>query len=46
MCKSALIKNQLLFAIVGFLILIGLPIFYCQVFMSRVAYPFRAMIGS
>jgi uncharacterized membrane protein len=47
MCKSALIKNQLLFAIIGFLILIGFAYFYCQVFSSRAAYiHFRAMIGS
>jgi len=47
MCKSALIKNQLLFAIVGFLILIGFAYFYCQVFSSRAAYiHFGAMIGS
>lgn len=47
MCKSALIKNQLLFAIVGFLILIGFAYFYCQVFASRAAYiHFGAMIGS
>jgi uncharacterized membrane protein len=47
MCKSALIKNQLLFAIVGFLILIGFAYFYCHVFSSRAAYiHFGAMIGS
>lgn len=47
MCKSALIKNQLLFAIVGFVILIGFAYFYCQVFSSRAAYiHFGAMIGS
>jgi uncharacterized membrane protein len=47
MCKSALIKNQLLFAIIGFLILIGFAYFYCQVFSSRAAYiHFGAMIGS
>ena len=47
MCKSALIKNQLLFAIIGFLILIGFAYFYCQVFASRAAYiHFGAMIGS
>ena len=47
MCKSALIKNQLAFAIVGFLILIGFAWFYCHVFSSRAAYiHFGAMIGS
>ena len=47
LCKSRLIKNQLLFALVGFLILIGFAWFYCQVFSSRAAYiHFGAMIGS
>ena len=47
MCKSALIKNQLLFAIIGFVILTGFAYFYCQVFSSRAAYiHFGAMIGS
>jgi uncharacterized membrane protein len=47
MCKSALIKNQLAFAAVGFLLLIGFAWFYCQVFSSRAAYiHFGAMIGS
>jgi uncharacterized membrane protein len=47
MCKSALIKNQLLFSIIGFLILIGFAWFYCHVFSARAAYiHFGAMIGS
>ncbi len=47
MCKSALIKNQLAFAIIGFLILIGFAWFYCHVFSARAAYiHFGAMIGS
>ncbi|WP_298225002.1 urate hydroxylase PuuD [Flavobacterium sp.] len=46
MCKSRLIKNQLLFSIVGFLILIAFAAFYCHVFSSRAAYiHFGAMIG-
>ena len=46
-CKSSLIKNQLLFSIIGFLILIAFAWFYCQVFSSRAAYiHFGAMIGS
>ena len=47
MCKSAAIKNQLTFSIVGFLILIAFAWFYCHVFSSRAAYiHFGAMIGS
>ena len=47
MCKSRLIKNQLLFAIVGFVILIAFAWFYCHVFSARAAYiHFGAMIGS
>ena len=46
MCKSRLIKNQLLFAIVGFAILIAFAWFYCHVFSARAAYiHFGAMIG-
>lgn len=46
LCKSRLIKNQLLFSIIGFLILILFAVFYCQVFSSRAAYiHFGAMIG-
>ena len=47
MCKSSLIKNQLWFSIVGFVILIAFAWFYCHVFNSRAAYiHFGAMIGS
>lgn len=47
MCKSRLIKNQLAFSIIGFLILIGFAFFYCHVFSARAAYiHFGAMIGS
>ena len=47
MCKSALIKNQLAFALVGFALLIGFAFFYCHVFSARAAYiHFGAMIGS
>ncbi len=46
MCKSRLIKNQFLFSVIGFLILILFAIFYCHVFSSRAAYiHFGAMIG-
>jgi len=42
-----LIKNQLLFSIIGFIILIAFAWFYCHVFSSRAAYiHFGAMIGS
>ncbi len=47
LCKSPLIKNNLLFAVVGFIILTGFAFFYAQVFNSRAAYiHFGAMIGS
>lgn len=47
MCKSALIKNQFWFSIIGFVLLIGFAWFYCQVFSARAAYiHFGAMIGS
>ena len=46
MCKSALIKNQLWFSIVGFVLLIAFAFFYCHVFSARAAYiHFGAMIG-
>jgi uncharacterized membrane protein len=46
MCKSRLIKNQLLFALVGFAFLIAFAWFYCHVFSARAAYiHFGAMIG-
>ncbi len=47
LCKSPLIKNQLLFSIIGFALLVGFAWFYCQVFSGRAAYiHFGAMIGS
>lgn len=47
MCKSALIKNQLLFSIIGFAFLVLFAWFYCHVFSPRAAYiHFGAMIGS
>jgi uncharacterized membrane protein len=47
LCKSSLIKTQLWFSIVGFVILIIFAWFYCHVFSSRAAYiHFGAMIGS
>lgn len=46
MCKSRLIKNQQLFSLIGFAILILFAIFYCRVFSARAAYiHFGAMIG-
>ncbi|MFN8274936.1 MAG: urate hydroxylase PuuD [Flavobacteriaceae bacterium] len=47
LCKSALIKKPVAFAVIGFLILIAFAWFYCHVFNSRAAYiHFGAMIGS
>ena len=47
LCKSPLIKRPLLFAIVGFAILVGFAYFYSHIFSSRAAYiHFGAMIGS
>ena len=47
LCKSPLIKNTLLFAITGFIILIGFAYFYSHVFNSRAAYiHFGSLIGS
>ncbi len=47
LCKSALIKKPLLFALIGFAILIGFAFFYSHVFSARAAYiHFGAMIGS
>jgi uncharacterized membrane protein len=46
LCKSRLIKNQLAFAVIGFVILIAFAWFYCHVFSARAAYiHFGAMIG-
>jgi uncharacterized membrane protein len=47
LCKSPLIKKPILFAILGFVLLVGFAYFYTQVFSSRAAYiHFGAMIGS
>ena len=47
MCKSPLIKNQLLFSIVGFIFLVAFAWAYTHIFNSRAAYMhFGAMIGS
>ena len=47
LCKSALIKKPLLFALLGFAILVGFAFFYSHVFSARAAYiHFGAMIGS
>jgi uncharacterized membrane protein len=46
LCKSPLIKKPVLFASIGFAILVGFAWFYTQVFSSRAAYiHFGAMIG-
>ncbi len=45
--KSPLVKNGFLFALVGFLILVGFAYFYAHVFSSRAAYiHFGALIGT
>lgn len=47
LCKSPLIKNKLMFALVGTAILVGFAFFYSHVFSSRAAYiHFGAMLGS
>lgn len=47
LCKSPLIKNKILFALIGFAILAGFAYFYSRVFSGRAAYiHFGAMIGS
>jgi len=47
LCKSPLIKRPILFALTGFVLLIGFAYFYTHVFSSRAAYiHFGAMIGS
>lgn len=47
LCKSALKKNPLLFALTGVIILIGFAYFYSHVFSGRAAFiHFGAMIGS
>ena len=46
LCKSALIKKPLLFALTGIVLLVGFSWFYSQVFSGRAAYiHFGAMIG-
>jgi uncharacterized membrane protein len=47
LCKSSLIKNPVLFTLVGFAVLVGFAYFYSHVFSGRAAYiHFGAMIGS
>ncbi len=47
LCKTPLIKKQVWFAVVGFLIATGFAYFYCQVFSARAAYiHFGAMLGT
>lgn len=47
LCKTTIIKNGVLFTIVGFLIATGFAYFYCQVFSARAAYiHFGAMLGT
>jgi uncharacterized membrane protein len=47
LCKTLLKKSKLLFALIGFAILVGFAYFYAHVFNSRAAYiHFGAMIGS
>jgi uncharacterized membrane protein len=47
LCRSALVKNQYLFACIGFLLLTIFAFGYSQLFNSRAAYiHFGAMIGS
>jgi uncharacterized membrane protein len=47
LCKILLKKSKILFAVVGFALLVGFAFFYCHVFNSRAAYiHFGAMIGS
>ncbi len=47
LCKSPLVKKPLLFALLGFFILIGIAYFYTRVFSARAAYiHFGAMLGT
>jgi uncharacterized membrane protein len=47
LCKTVLKKNNLLFTIIGFGILVGFAFFYAHVFSARAAFiHFGAMIGS
>jgi uncharacterized membrane protein len=47
LCKTALIRNSVLFAVIGFIIATGFAFFYTQVFSGRAAYiHFGAMLGT
>ena len=47
LCKSPLIKNKVLFTLIGFAVLVCFAYFYSHVFSGRAAYiHFGAMIGS
>ncbi len=47
LCKTALVKQSILFAIIGFIICVGFAWFYCRVFSARAAYMhFGAMLGT
>jgi uncharacterized membrane protein len=47
LCKTALVKRGIWFAIIGFIIATAFAFFYCQVFSSRAAYiHFGAMLGT
>ncbi len=47
LCKTALVKKSILFAIIGFIVSIGFAYFYCRVFSARAAYMhFGAMLGT
>ena len=47
LCKSSLMKKPILFATLGFALLVGFAYFYTQFFSSRAAYiHFGAMIGT
>lgn len=46
-CKTSLVKKNILFIIVGFIIAAAFAYFYCHVFSARAAYiHFGAMLGS
>jgi uncharacterized membrane protein len=47
LCKTALVKRNMLFALIGFIIATGFAYFYSLVFSSRAAYiHFGAMLGT
>ena len=47
LCKSPLVKKPLLFALLGFAIMVGFAYFYTHVFSARAAYiHFGAMLGT